>query len=479
MAQTSGPSGLVQDVNRQELEGFLSTLRGPALRPDTKAYEEARVVFNAMHDQRPGLIVKCSGTADVVAALKFAADKRLLVATRAGGHSVASNSSCQGGLVIDLSEMTGVYVDPVGRTVRVQAGATWGDVDRETQLHGLAVPGGAVSTTGVAGLTLGGGIGWLRRKHGLSCDSLLSVEIVTADGDVRTASAQEHQDLFWALRGGGGGFGVVTSLEFKLFSVGPMVHVAIPFYPIEDAPKIYGAWRDWVATIPDDVTTHAHTWTIPEDPPVMPPEIRGRAVIFTPAVYAGPPENGDKVLAPTRKFGTPLFEISGPMPYIALQQAFDPFFGELGKHLCYWKSIFLNELSDPVIDILVRRAAERPDPWTLINVAALGGAIARVGAEETAYLSRSAPFMVSIDGNWHEPAKSEPSIAWVRSFWRELEPLSTGAIYLNFLTDSGEGDVATQAAHSVYGASWDRLAEVKAKYDPTNLFQVNMNIAPH
>ena len=479
MAQTPGPSGLVRDVKPQELEGFLSTLRGPALRPDTKAYEEARVVFNAMHDQRPGLIVKCSGTADVVAALRFVADKKLLVATRAGGHSVASNSSCQGGVVIDLSEMTGVHVDPVGRTVRVQAGATWGDVDRETQLHGLGVPGGAVSTTGVAGLTLGGGIGWLRRKYGLSCDSLLSVEIVTANGEVRTASPRQHPDLFWALRGGGGGFGVVTSLEFKLFPVGPMVQVAIPFYPIEKAPTVYRAWRDWVATLPDEVTTHAHTWTIPEDPPVMPPEIRGKAVIITPAVYAGPLENGERVLAPARKFGTPLFEVSGEMPYIAVQQLFDPFFGELGKHLCYWKSSFLNELSDPVIDLLVRRTAERPDPWTLINVAALGGAISRVGADETAYVSRSAPFMVSIDGNWHDPAKSEASIAWVRSFWKELEPHSTGAIYLNFLTDSGEGEVAREAARSVYGASWDRLAEVKAKYDPTNLFHVNMSIARH
>ncbi len=478
MTQAFGPSGLVRDIDDQDLEGFLSTFRGPALRPDTKAYEEARVVFNRVHDRRPGLIVRCSGTADVVAAVKFAARKKLLVATRGGGHSVASDSSCQGGLVIDLSEMAGVYVDPVGRTARVQAGATWGDLDRETQLHGLGVPGGAVSTTGVAGLTLGGGIGWLRRKHGLSCDSLLSVEIVTADGQVLTASPQQHPDLFWALRGGGGNFGVVTSLEFKLTSVGPMVQVVIPFYPIEDAPKIYRAWRDWVATIPDDVTTHAHTWTIPEDPPVMPPEIRGKAVIFTPAVYAGPSENGDNVLAPAGRSGTPLFSMSGPMPYTAVQQLFDPFFGELGKHLCYWKSLFLNELSDPVIDILVRRVAERPDPWTLINVAALGGAISRVGTQETAYLSRTAPFMVSIDGVWHDPAKSEATIAWVRSFWKELEPHSTGAIYLNFLSDAEGGDVAMEAARAVYGASWDRLAEVKAKYDPTNLFHVNINIAP-
>jgi FAD/FMN-containing dehydrogenase len=478
MPQTSGPSGLLEDVNREDLEGFLGTLRGSALRPDTEAYEKARVVFNRMHERRPGLIVKCSGTADVVAALKFAALKRLLVATRAGGHSVGADSSCQGGLVIDLSEMTGVHVDPVGRTARVQGGATWGDLDRETQLHGLAVPGGAVSTTGVAGLTLGGGIGWLRRKHGLSCDSLLSVEIVTADGQVRTASHKQHPDLFWALRGGGGNFGVVTSLEFKLVSVGPMLQVAIPFYPIEDAPKVYRSWRDWVATIPDEVTTHAFTWTIPEDPPVMPPEIRGRAVIFTPAMYAGAPESGEKVLAPARKFATPLFEITGPLPYTAVQQLFDPFFGELGKHLCYWKSLFVSELSDEVIDILVRRVAARPDPWTLINVAALGGAISRVAADETAYLSRSAPFMLSIDGNWRDPARSEAGIAWVRSFWKELEPHSTGAIYLNFLSDSEPGDAALEAAHAVYGASWDRLAALKAKYDPTNLLHVNVNIAP-
>jgi len=474
MTITSGPTGLIGDVNKEELDAFVATLRGPVLTPAAPGYDEARVLFNTMHKASPGLIVQCAGTADVARAVQFAAQHDLLVATRGGGHSVAGNSTCEGGLVIDLSGLTGVFVNQEAKTVRVQGGATWGDLDHETQLHGFAVPGGMVSTTGVTGLTLGGGIGLLRRKFGLTCDSMLSVEIVTADGQVLTASEKENSDLFWALRGGGGSFGVVTSIEFQLRPVGPMVQAVVPFYPMEQAKEALPKWRDWVATLPDEVTTHAFMWTVPTDPPVMPPEIAGKDVFFTPTMYSGPVEEAG-ILEAAKSFGDPLFVITGPMPYAALQQAFDPFVGELGQHQCYWKSTFTNELSDEVIDIIIKRAQNRPDPWTLINVPAMGGAISRVDQDATAYLSRDAKFMISIDGMWHDEAKTEECKSWVRSMWEELQPHSTGGIYLNFLSEVDGSDGA--ATHQVYGKSWERLLQVKEKYDPKNLFHVSMDLS--
>lgn len=474
MSLPAGPRGLIDQVGAEALEAFAASVRGAVLKPADAGYDEARVLFNTMHDKRPGLIVRASGTADVVAAVKFAAEHKLLLATRGGAHGVASNASCDGGLLIDLSQMRAIYVDPQAKTARVQGGATWGDLDHETQLHGLAVPGGAISTTGVTGLTLGGGIGWLRRKYGLACDSLLSVEIVTADGVVRTASAGENSDLFWALRGGGGAYGIVTSLHYRCASVGPLVQAVVPFYPLEQAKQVIAKWRDWVKTIPDEVTTHAFMWTVPTEPPVMPPEVAGKDVCITPSAFAGPVEDAG-VLEAVKEFGDPLFVITGPMPYTALQQAFDPFVGDLGQHICYWKSTFADAITDEVIDIVVNRANNRPDPWVLFNIPALGGAVARVGRDETAYLNRDAKFMISIDGMWHDPAKTDAARQWVRDVWTELQPHAKGGIYLNFLSDVQAQ--ATDETAQVFGKSLERLLAVKEKYDPTNLFHVSLDLS--
>lgn len=470
MSIPKGPTGQIRDLGKEELDNFIASLRGPTFFPGKPGYDEAKTLFNTMNKKQPGMILRCSGTADVVTAVKLAAEKNLLIATRAGGHSVATNSSCEGGLVIDLSDMTGVHVDVKNKTVRIQGGATWGDIDRETQLHGFAVPGGAVSTTGVTGLTMGGGIGWLRRKYGLACDSLLSVEIVTANGEVKIANEKENADLFWAIRGGGGAFGIVTSAEYRMHPVGPMIQAVVPFFPIEQAEKILPQWRDWVATLPDEVTTHAFMWTVPTDPPVMPPEVAGKAVIMTPCMYAGPAEEAG-ILEKVKEFGDPLFVITGPMPFAGFQQAFDPFVGDLGKHICYWKSTFVNEVSDDLIKTVVKRVNDRPDPWVLVNIPALGGAISRVNKDDTAYLNRDAKFMVSIDAMWHDESKNDTVRDWVRSFWDELQPHATGGIYLNFLSDVDE------STKEVYGKSWDKLVGVKEKYDPKNLFHVSMDLS--
>jgi len=472
-----GKKRLISELPEELVSDFSTGLRGKVFRPDDIGYDESRTVFNKMHDRRPGLIVRCSGTADVVDAVRFAAKQGLLLAVRSGGHSVASNSSCEGGLVIDLSAMNHVHVDARRRVAEVAGGATWGDVDRETALYGLVTPGGAVSTTGVAGLTLGGGIGWLMRKHGLACDGLLAAQVVAASGEVVTASAKENADLLWALQGGGGNFGVVTRLELQLHPMEAEVLVALPIYGVDQAPSVLPAWREWAATIPDEVMTNAIFWTIPGPP--MPPELHGKAVFITPALYAGKADAAEAVLEPLRQLGTPLFDLTQAMPFaLGLQRAFDPFFGELGQHISYWKATFLDDLSDSAIDLILRRAGERPDPWTLINIPRLGGAFARKGPGDTAFGDRSARFMLSIDGNWHDPAQNAPNVAWVRRFWDDLLPYSTGRNYVNFLGDEGDLTPSQALTRSVYQENYERLVDVKTKYDPTNLFQMNQNILP-
>lgn len=324
----SGESATLDDDKLEELR---MTFRGPLITQQDDGYDAARAAQNGLIDRRPALVIRCSGTADVIDAVNLAREHGLLAAVRGGGHSVAGHSVRDRGLLIDLSGMRGVWVDPDARLVRVQGGATWGDVDREAQAFGLAVPGGIVSTTGVAGLTLGGGIGWLHRKYGLSCDNLRAVEIVTADGRLLRADRSENEDLFWALRGGGGNFGVVTSFEFTAHPVGPTVMCAVPIYA-EDPGEVFRAWSDWAETVPDEVTTRAIFWTIPQDPH-MPPQIHGRQVLITGALYAGPPEEGEKILQPVRRLGTPLADLSAPMPYRMFQSAFDFFFakGQVGQ----------------------------------------------------------------------------------------------------------------------------------------------------
>jgi FAD/FMN-containing dehydrogenase len=385
---------------------------------------------------------------------------------------VAGNAVNDGGLVIDLSQMRGVFVDPEERIARVQGGATWGDVDRETQLYDLAAPGGVISSTGIGGLTLHGGVGWLRRKLGLSLDNLLSVEIVTADGQVRTASATENRDLFWAVRGAGSNFGVVTSFEFQLHSVGPMVALAAPAYALEDAGRVIPAWRDFMGTAPDEISSHAVFWSVPAVE-MFPAELHGRAIVIPASVFAGPAEEGEQALRPIREFAEPLLDLSGTMPYDVLQTGFDWAFPK--GWFYYWKSLYLNALDDAAITQIITLAGERPSPQSLIALWHHGGAMARVGAEETAFGSRAAPFLVSFDTTWTDPADTERAIAWTRSAWSTMHQYSDGGLYLNF---PGFGEEKEALVRAGYGTNYDRLTRLKARYDPGNLFRMNLNIAP-
>jgi FAD/FMN-containing dehydrogenase len=453
-----------------QLNELRMLFRGQLLTAADNGYEEARVVHNAAIDRRPGLIVRCSGTADVVDAVNLARERNLLTAVRGGGHHVAGHCTVDDGVMIDLSAMRSVWVDPVARRVRVQGGATWGEVDREAQLHGLAVPGGVVSTTGVAGLTLGGGIGWLHRKWGLTCDSLRRVEIVTADGKVLRASEKENADLFWGVRGGGGNFGVVTSFDFEAYPLGPIVMCVGVMYPFHAARETFRAWRDWAETTPDEVSSRVIFWWLP-DAPTLPPAVRNQHVMIVGAVYAGDPQEGERVLRPARRLATPMADISAQMPFRFFQAAFDPLMPK-GKFGAYWKSVYLRELSDDAIDFVAGHGMARLSPLTLVHVPQLGGAISRVGPEETPIGDRDAPYMLSVDGNWADPAQAEAEIAWVRRVVAGAERFSTGGTYLNF---GGQEDADVPAA---FGKNLRRLAEVKKKYDPLNLFRVNWNIAP-
>ena len=468
-------NGSTATISNEEAGELAMTFHGDLLAPGDPGYEEARVVQNAMIDRQPGLIVRCSGAADVMDAVELARDRGLKTSVRGGGHSVAGHCVSNDGLMIDLSEMRGVWVDPEERRVRVEAGATWGDVDRETQQFGLAVPGGVVSTTGVAGLTLGGGIGWLHRKYGLACDNLRSVELVTPDGELVRASEEENGDLFWGVRGGGGNFGVVTSFEFEARPVGPIVMCGSPFYPIEAAEEVFPRWRDWTETVPEEVTSRAVFWSMPEDEH-LPPEVWNRDVLVLGALYAGPPEEGEEVIQPIREFGRPLADVSGRMPYRMFQQMLDPFFPK-GELASYWKSTYLGELTDEAVEYVRRRAQNRPNGGTMVHVPMMGGAVSRMGPEETAFGDRSARYMLSLDGNWTDPAEAETVIEWVRQATRGAEELEMGGgTYLNFSGDDpGESVEAVEAA---YGENLPRLRELKAEYDPDNLFRLNNNITP-
>ena len=459
-------------LDEQAVESFIAGVRGPVLRPGDARYDDARAIWNALIDRRPALIVQCTGAADVVDAVNFAREHNLLLSIKAGAHGVAGNAVNDGGLVIDLSQMNGVHVDPETQTVRAQGGATWGDADRETQLFGLAVPGGVVSTTGIAGLTLHGGVGHLRRKHGLSIDNLRSVEIVTADGQLRRASATDNEDLFWAVRGAGSNFGVVTSFEFQAHQVGPMVMVAAVFYPLEEAMAVLPAWRDFMATAPEELSSVGFFWSVPPADP-FPPEHHGKQVVIVAAAYAGSVEDGEPVVQPLRELGQPLIDLSGPWPWIGLQSGFDALFPK--GQLRYWKSRALAELSDAAIETVADLASRRPTPLTDITVWHHGGAISRVGETETAYAGRDAPFLVTAEVSWTDASQTDEAIAWGRDAWDTIGRHSTGGLYLNFPGLGEEKDALVRAG---YGVNYDRLAELKAKYDPTNLFRMNLNIAP-
>ncbi len=459
-------------LSAEDAQAFAEHVRGPVLRPDDAGYEEARTIWNGLIDRRPALIVQCSGAADVVDAVNLAREKNLLLSIKAGGHNVAGNAVNDDGIVIDLSQMRGVHVDPSTKTVRVQGGALLGDVDRETQLFGLAVPSGAVSTTGVAGLTLHGGVGHLRRKYGLSIDNLLSVDIVTADGEHRRASATENEDLFWAVRGAGSNFGVVTSFEFQAHPVGPMVMVGAVFYPLEDLKTVVPAWRDYMATAPDELSSIGFCWNVPPGEP-FPAEHHGKPVVIVAGVYSGSVDEGGPVVQPLRELAQPLIDLSGPWPYVALQSGFDALFPK--GQLRYWKSRALAELSDAAIDDIADFASRRVSPLTDITMWHHGGAMSRVGETETAYGGRDTNFLVTAESSWDDPAQTDAGIQWGRDLWDAMGKHSTGGIYLNF---AGFGEEKEALVKAAYGANYERLAQLKAKYDPGNLFRMNFNITP-
>ncbi|WP_271221048.1 FAD-binding oxidoreductase [Streptosporangium carneum] len=466
-------SGETDMLDDEKLEGLRMAFHGPLVTREDDGYDEARVVQNGLIDRRPALIMRCSGAADVIDAVNLAREHGLLAAVRGGGHSVAGHSVHDRGLLIDLSGMRGVWVDPASRVVRVQGGATWGDVDRETEVFGLVVPGGIVSTTGVAGLTLGGGIGWLHRRYGLSCDNLRAAEVVTADGRLLRASESENEDLFWGLRGGGGNFGVVTAFEFDAHPLGPTVMCAAPMYA-DGFDEVFRAWRDWADTVPDEVTTRAVFWTVPEDPH-MPPQVHDRQVLITGAVYAGPPEEGERILQPIRNLGVPLADLSGPMPFRMFQSAFDFFFAK-GMLDSYWKSLFMKELTDRAADLIVSCGVARTSPQTMVHVPLLGGAVGRVGPRDTAFGDRDAHSMLSVDGNWVDHRGTADHVAWVRHVIDRAEEFSTGGTYLNF--DSDDPSKAPELVPAAFGENLRRLTEIKKRYDPQNLFRLNANIPP-
>lgn len=469
MTRRDGQTDTLELLAVQELRAQVG---GQILVAGDPGYEEARRVWNGMIDRHPALVVRCRGAADVIASVSFAREHDMLLSVRGGGHNVAGFGTCDGGIVIDLSPMRGVRLAPTSDTVRVEAGATWGDVDRETQVRGLAVPGGIVSTTGVAGLTLGGGQGWLRRTYGMACDSLLSADVVTASSDLLTASENEHADLFWALRGGGGNFGVVTSLEFQAHPAGPMIAFAGPAYPLEHASAVMSAVTDFTGTASDEVNVSTTWWSIPPVP-AFPEELHGRAVIVVGAVYVGPPERGEEILQPVRQIEEPLLDLSGTLPYGALQQMFDPFFPS-GELQYYWKSIYLAELGDDVVRNVADHVAARPSPMSMVGIWALGGALRRVDASATATGSRDAPFLVEILANWDDPSSADANIQWTRELFRALEPYGTGKTNVNF---PGLGD-DSEFGRAAYGEHWGRLLEIKKRYDPDNRFRLNQNIDP-
>jgi FAD/FMN-containing dehydrogenase len=451
-----------------QIDGF----RGQQISAGQTEYDSARAVWNGAIDRRPRLIARCIGAADVVAAVRYARDHDLEIAVRGGGHNVAGTAVCDDGIVIDLSVMRAVRVDPADRRAWVQGGALWGDVDHETQAHGLATTGGIVSHTGVAGLTLGGGVGWLMRKHGLTVDNLLAVDIVTAEGERLRASEDEHPDLFWALRGGGGNFGVVTAFEFHLHCVGPAVLAGPILWDASDAADVLRCYRDFVHDAPDELGTVVRFGTAPPLP-VIPAALHWRPVLMVGTCYAGPIEDGKQALRPLRASRTPLLELVGPTPYVGFQSALDSTVVHGWNY--YWKSTHLPELRDDLIDMLVEHAFSCASPRSYAAMFHLKGAVGRVAEGATAFGNRQASHAITLDAVWR-PCEDfgERDSAWARRFFAALGRFREG-VYVNFLGADEEPDRVREA----YGDSvYDRLVDVKTTYDPDNVFHHNQNIRP-
>jgi FAD/FMN-containing dehydrogenase len=456
-------------LDNATVEGFRAQLRGELIQTGDAAYEEARKVYNGMIDKHPGLIARCVDVADVIASVNFAREHHLLLAVRGGGHNGPGLATCDDGLVIDLSAMKGVHVDPKQRTARVAGGATWGEVDHATHAFGLATPSGFISTTGVGGLTLGGGIGYLSRTYGLSLDNLLSVDMVLADGSYVTASADEHPNLFWAVRGGGGNFGVVTSFVFRLHEVSTVYGGPI-FWPLDQAKELLKFWRDYITNAPRDINGWFGFVTVPPVP-LFPEQFHLKKMCVIVWCYTGPLDQAEKRFAPIRAFGTPAIDAVGPVPWPALQQLFDGLYPP-GLQW-YWKADFFNDLSDQAIELHTKYAEQLPTMHSTMHLYPISGAVHDVGKDETAFRFRDANFSEVMVGVDPDPANNERMIAWARNYWTALHPYSAGGGYINMIMDEGQDLV-----RAAYGENYDRLAQIKAKYDPENLFRVNQNIVP-
>ena len=438
--------------------------------PGDAGYDAARAVWNATIDRRPAVIARCHGVADVVRALDVARTYDLPIAVRGGGHNVAGNAVCDDGIVIDLSAMKGIHVDPAARTARAQPGVTLGELDRETEVFGLATPTGLVSQTGIAGLTLGGGLGWLARLHGPTCDNLISAQVVLAGGDVVTAGEGEHADLLWGLRGGGGNFGIVTSFQYRLHPLGPVLAGPV-FHRGEDAADVMRFYREFVADAPDELTVMASFFVAP-DAPFLPAEARGRLVVVLAVCYAGDPEHGERVLRPLRAFGRPLADLVAPMPFTALQRASDAGYPPGQRN--YWKSSYIDAISDEAIETAIEGARRMTSPLSSFYFEPLGGAIARGGARESAFGHRDAAFDFAILTVWRDPAESAEHIAWTRELWEAMQPFAGNRVYVNNLGEEGAERVRAAYAPAIY----ERLVGLKDRYDPANTFRLNQNIVP-
>jgi len=453
------------------LEALRNTLRGAVQLPGDEGYDASRTVWNAMIDRRPSVIVRAAGAADVIQAVDYVRDHGGALAVKGGGHNIAGSAVCDNGVMIDLSPMKSVRIDPDARTARVEPGVTLGEFDREAQAYGLATPTGINSTTGIAGLTLGGGFGWLSRKHGLTADNLLSADVVTADGRLLRASRDRNPDLFWAIRGGGGNFGVVTSFEFRLHPVGPEVFAGLLVHPLSDARKVLAGYRRLAAEAPDDLAC----WVVlRKAPPLpfLPAAVHGTDVLILAVCYAGDLEEGPDAVAGYRSLGKPVGEHVGPVPYVTWQAAFDPLLTPGARN--YWKSHDFRDLADGAIDQMVHNAAHLPSPHCEIFLGQLGGAINRVAVDATAYPHRDIGFAMNVHTRWTDASEDETCIAWARRFFEATAPFATGGVYVNFMPADEELRVRTGA----YGPNFARLAQVKRKYDPRNLFRMNHNIPP-
>ena len=447
-------------ITESGVQQLTSAVRGQILRSGDAGYDDARTVPNAMIDRRPAIIARCAGAADVLASVRFAREHDVVVTVRGGGHSVAGKAVCDGGLMIDLSAMKGIRVDPARKTARAQTGVKLGEFDRETQAFGLATTLGVVPTVGIAGLTLGGGWGQLHGRFGLAIDNVIGADAVTADGRLLTASAAENQDLFWGIRGGGGNFGVVTAIEYRLHEVGPIYGGAI-FYPAAKAREILPVWREFCEQSPDELVNQATSATLD-----------GTPVFGLAACYCGPLTNGEKLLQPLKKFATPVADMLGPMSYLQIQSMFEPFFPP--GRLVYTKSNFFRALSDDAIEILAQYAGKSPSPYTFAPfIEHWHGAATRVAATDTAFPHRQYSWNFFAWSMWTDPAESEKNIRWTRKCWEDLRPHLVAGAYGNYVTDEGEA-----IAREAYGCNYDRLVAVKEKYDPTNFFRMNHNIKP-